>query len=94
MKCAGVITWGEFADYLVDKASVLNKNVFSCGADSIKQYGFTQTLSMSSMNTQNKKPYQINESSQKSVYIPSLNKLALVQDKKDTILFINPQVLN
>lgn len=82
MSCKDLITWDEFSAFLVDRASVINKHVIT------KQTGEHKMYSISEVRYAK----DLTDSPQKSIYIPELDRIALIQDKHTSITFISPKV--
>ena len=78
----GTIEFGEFAEFIVNRASSLNKYSATFQSDAIQPY------SLSSI----KSPLKIFESCSKSIYIEEIDKILILEDRSVFIKFLTPHV--
>ncbi len=84
MSCKDYVTWEEFSAFLVDRASVINKHVVT------KQTGEHKTYSVSEIRYSK----ELTDSTQRTIYIPEIDRIALIQEKHPVITFISPKVIS
>jgi len=78
----GYIDFEEFAEFIVNRASLINKFTTNFQSDAIKSYSLSTIRSK----------LKLVESTSKSIYIPEIDRLAILEDKSTNIKFLIPQV--
>ena len=80
----GFIEFEEFAEFIVNRASLINKSSFNTQADSIKLYSLSSVRSS----------LKISESVTKSIYIPEIDRVAILEERSSIVKFLIPHVFS
>ena len=85
----GILEWDEFVNYVIDKATVLNR--IKTKADEIKSYTKSNIVPLHISEKGKPMNCKFNNLLTKIIYIPNIDRLAFIEEKSTEIRFMNPE---